>query len=301
MTFKPMLATDFEPDKLRFPYFASPKLDGIRCLMRNELALTRSLKLVQNQCIQSYLRRHSGWLEGMDGELIVGPPHGDGVYNRTSSGVMSRDGEPPFTFYIFDRVDLTGRQTYRERLQIVETMVQKIGDPRIIRLPQEMVGNLEHMTEVEEQHLRQGYEGIMLRHADSLYKQGRATVRENSLLKVKRFLDDEAEVIGWEERRHNANEATMDNLGHTKRSTHQANMVGRNDLGAWKLRGLPGSRFPGVEFTCGSGMTDAQREAFWAERDDSLGKLVKFKYFPIGVKDAPRFPIFLGFRDRSDT
>ena len=39
------------------------------------------------------------------------------------------------------------------------------------------------------------------------YKQGRSTVREGYLLKVKTFLDDEATVVRFEERMHNGNEA----------------------------------------------------------------------------------------------
>jgi DNA ligase-1 len=37
------------------------------------------------------------------------------------------------------------------------------------------------------------------------YKFGRSTVRDNILLKVKRFLDDEAVVIDIEEKMHNEN------------------------------------------------------------------------------------------------
>jgi DNA ligase-1 len=36
------------------------------------------------------------------------------------------------------------------------------------------------------------------------------------------------------------------------------------------------------------------------ERNGAIGKLVKYKYFAIGVKDAPRHPVFLGFRSKLD-
>jgi len=33
---------------------------------------------------------------------------------------------------------------------------------------------------------------------------------------------------------------------------------------------------------------------------DFIGKILKYKYFDIGVKDAPRHPVFLGMRPKSD-
>ena len=53
--------------------------------------------------------------------------------------------------------------------------------------------------------LDDGYEGLMLRAPDGPYKFGRSTVKENTLLKVKNFLDDEAEVIGFKEQTTNTN------------------------------------------------------------------------------------------------
>ena len=44
----------------------------------------------------------------------------------------------------------------------------------------------------------------------------------------------------------------------------------------------------------------ALRKQLWEIRDTLIGKMVKYKYFNIGVKVAPRLPVFLGFRDSSD-
>jgi DNA ligase-1 len=35
-------------------------------------------------------------------------------------------------------------------------------------------------------------------------------------------------------------------------------------------------------------------------RKKLLGKIVKYKYQEIGVLEKPRFPVFLGFRDKED-
>ena len=45
--------------------------------------------------------------------------------------------------------------------------------------------------------LNAGYEGLMLRDPNGIYKFGRSSVKENILLKVKEFMDDEAEIIAF--------------------------------------------------------------------------------------------------------
>jgi DNA ligase-1 len=55
-----------------------------------------------------------------------------------------------------------------------------------------------------------------------------------------------------------------------------------------------------VEFEIGTGFTEQQRVELWLDRMNLRGKLVKYKSQPVGVKDKPRFPVFLGWRDRRD-
>jgi DNA ligase-1 len=53
-------------------------------------------------------------------------------------------------------------------------------------------------------------------------------------------------------------------------------------------------------FSIGTGFTLAQREALWQAREDLLGRIVSYKYFPSGSKEKPRHPIFVSFRDLDD-
>jgi DNA ligase-1 len=48
------------------------------------------------------------------------------------------------------------------------------------------------------------------------------------------------------------------------------------------------------------GLTDAVRKELWEKRKTLPGKIVKFRYQKIGTMEAPRQPIFLGFRDGRD-
>jgi DNA ligase-1 len=67
-------------------------------------------------------------------------------------------------------------------------------------------------------------------------------------------------------------------------------------LGGFNVRDLK----TGVEFSVGSGFTADMKAEYWQVRDNLIGTLIKYKFFPSGGKDKPRHPIFLGFRDRRD-
>ena len=88
--------------------------------------------------------------------------------------------------------------------------------------------------------------------------------------------------------------------GKPKRSAHKAGKVGKGTLGALLCKGLPGTPFAGVGIRIGSGFTKAERQELWDNRAHLKGDLAKFKYFPLGSKDGPRFPVFLGIRDPND-
>jgi hypothetical protein len=155
--------------------------------------------------------------------------------------------------------------------------------------------NQEELDSYEIICLEGGYEGVMLRDPFGTYKFGRSTVRDNILLKVKRFLDDEAVLIAIEEKMHNENEAQKDAFGRTKRSSSIAGLVGANTAGTLIVENKEGQVF-GV----GSGLNDLMRDEIWNNKEKYLGRLIKYKYFPQGVKDLPRHPVFLGFRDSDD-
>jgi DNA ligase-1 len=159
-----------------------------------------------------------------------------------------------------------------------------------------LVNNVNELLAKEAEYLAAGHEGLMVRKLDGRYKCGRSSLKEGILLKFKRFVDAEAEVIGVEERMHNDNVAEKDNFGRTKRSQDQDGMTPAGDLGALVVRDI----LTEVEFCIGSGFDAATRIQLWKEKGSLPGKIVKYRYFPTGVKDKPRFPTFLGFRDEED-
>jgi DNA ligase-1 len=289
---KPMLAAD-APEDIRFPVLVSAKLDGIRATVQGGQLLSRTLKPIPNKHLQSL---DWGWAECLDGELIVGPPGALDVYRTTVSGVMSHEGVPEYTFFIFDMFPVDTNTPYRKRYDALCAYVGNIPVDRVVVLPQLLVKNMEELLEFEKEVLASGFEGIILRDIESPYKHGRSTAKQGYLLKLKRFKDAEARIVDFEPLLHNGNEAKKNELGHTERSTAKENLVPMDTLGAFIVEDLE----TGVSFKIGTGFTQGQRKRYWDARENLVGSLAKYKYFDVGVKEKPRHPVFLAFRDEMD-
>lgn len=298
MTFRPMLASHCkDTSKLKFPVLASKKLDGVRATVQGGVLLSRSLKPIPNTYVQT---RFSGLPEGLDGELICGDPCSPTAYRDTVSIVMS-DDKPAgdVQFWIFDSFMLATPFTTRN--EVVKAAVAR-GFVGVRLVQQTLIQNIEELDAYEADALAAGNEGVMVRSIAGPYKCGRSSEREAYLLKLKRFADSEAVVIGTYELEHNDNPEFRNELGRTARSSAQAGKVGLDTLGGFFVRGSAGQPFDGVEFKVGNGqgMTQELRKQLWADRESLIGRTIKIKYFPTGGKDRPRHPLWLGWRDERD-
>ena len=284
---KPLLAGKFNSEKAKFPYAATPKIDGIRFLMVGGAALTRSFKPIRNEYLQKILS--SNLPDGIDGELTSGSTF------QECSSIMRIKGEPDFKVWIFDFVNPKDEpKPYKERMNELRKF-ESFNIPSYEILFPTIVSNQEQIEQLMTKNLNAGYEGLMLRDPNGIYKFGRSSVKENILLKVKEFMDDEAEIIAFREKMVNTNEGLKDNFGRTKRSSCQDGLKPSGTLGGFILRNSEG-----LEFSCGSGLNDALRDEIWKNQSKYLGKLVKYKYMSKGIKELPRHPVFIGFRDETD-
>lgn len=293
--FKPLLAAKMPKDEsvedvvknLLYPLYASPKLDGIRVIVRDSKVYTRKLKLLPNRFVQDQLG--TTLYEGLDGEIMTADSTDAQAFRKTTSGVMSRAGEPNFVFHVFD--DLTQQdKPFSQRYSSLTKRLSAEGRVRVVE--HVFVTNASQLIRYEEEMLKQGYEGVMIRRPDGGYKFGRSTWREGILRKLTRTIREEARIVGYEERMHNANEAKRDELGKMKRSSHKANLSGRGDLGALIVE----SSSYGKPFSIGTGFDDDERAKLWKRRESLIGKQVTFEHRPYGDYDVPRFPTFIGIR-----
>lgn len=331
--FRPMLSASFPSAKRNVPsdeevirdlqrldwsrgFLCSPKLDGIRAVKHPTMGLvSRTLKPIPNRWIQ-YALRHQGW-DYLDGELVRGhwDEHLRFGYNDNQSAIMSEGGIFEFTYAVFDSVDeptkafwyrngkaaeqIGSKDTIEEDFTVYDNGPQVNCVFHVHHLHQYLARSIDDLLEYEQQTLALGFEGIIARDRGCRYKNGRATWIQQGMFKMKRFVDAEATIIGFEELYQNTNDPTKNALGYQVRSAHLAGMLPADTLGLVRVKGLNGN-YADVEFSIGSGFDDGLRAKIWGNRDGYLGKVVKFKYQQCGAKDRPRQPIFLGFRTTED-
>jgi DNA ligase-1 len=126
--------------------------------------------------------------------------------------------------------------------------------------------------DINKQAIDGGYEGIMIKDPDAGYE----CKRSHAWLKLKPFIEVTLEVVDVEEG------------------------TGRNEgrLGAFICEGVDDERSIGVN--CGSGFTDSDRDNFWDNRTEILGRQVEVRADAITKNQdgsySLRFPRFKGFR-----
>lgn len=295
--FKPLLAATLENDKLdnlTFPVLCTPKLDGCRIVIKDGVVYSRTMKPIRSEAVQRIFGKSE--YNGLDGELIYGDPTAEDVFNKTTSFVMSKNipegmVEGQIKFFAFDYYP--SERGYVDRLEMLKGLCGKVFPLYPVR-----VNNVDELLAFESDALEEGFEGIMIRSMIGKYKQGRSTLKEGILLKLKRFSDSEAQIIGFEEKMHNTNAKEEDERGYAKRSSAKAGLMGVNTLGALVVRDLK----TGVEFNIGSGYDDALRQEIWNNKSEWMGKIITYKFFDVqsGGYIKPRFPTYKGVRDMED-
>lgn len=305
---KPQLAEDADLDAVRFPCIVQPKIDGVRALNLNGTLTGRSLKTFEGYGITEYFSRPE--FIGLDGEMTLGnkPNCGERLCSATT-GAMGRFKDvsemADLHWWVFDHLALPGRE-YVDRYSHLTKIVRSLHHPRIHRVPFVRAHDRNALDDLITEYAETGYEGTIIRNPDAPYKAGRATKKGQELWRVKPWADAEILVTGVTEGAMNGNAVTTNALGRTERSSHKANMVPNGQVGS--VQGVLLADFysltsatllfpKGCEITVSSGeMTVAEATYYWANPDEIVGHVVKFKHMPFGVKDKPRFPTYVSHR-----
>lgn len=303
---------EFE-ERLQFPCFGSFKKDGIRAgivpvhpdrvaidLIHHETgwlvrdpdvtghALTRSIKYIQNTHIRRLLETLP---HGLDGELAV-VQNGKVAFKASTSAVMSEAGEPDFVFYVFDHFLAPGGKA--DRLKALAALRPILPDWVVI-LEHRVLNNAAEARAMFKEAILNGDEGVMFAAFDGPYKPNRSTVLEGYNVKSKDKADLEGVCIGTYEEFANNNEATIDERGYTKRTTHKANKVGKGRVGGLLVI-FP--EWPGKVARIAAGLNDQDKAAYHLK--PPLGQFVKMSYALAGDYELPRHGVFEGIRDPKD-
>lgn len=308
----PMLARDVQENKLKFPLTCTRKIDGVWAGIQNSKLFARSLKQFENKHVTEFYSNPC--FEGLRGELIVGSvPNAPDLCRNTGSAVRTIAGSPETSLWCFDYITpSTEQKPYYERLKLLAERVEQLqskGYTNIFMIDAYFASNLEEYLQFQKQFLQEGYEGIVVRTPDSKHKQGRSSSVKPELWRWKPYATAEIKVTRLVEEQTNKNQATINELGYTTRSSHKQNLEGSDTLGAivgtlvTPLLDCFGKQVAevGTELTIATGsLTAKELKQLWYNQDQLLGKLVTFEYMSFGLKDKPRFAQFKSIRDEVD-
>jgi DNA ligase-1 len=234
-------------------WWMSEKLDGVRAFWDGKQFISR---------LGNLYHAPDWFLETLpstplDGELWIDRK----AFQRTVSVVKRQDKSDlwkEIKFLVFDAP--AQKDPFEDRLKFLKETFTTFQSPYVLLHEMNLCRNLDHLRQELEAVEKLGGEGLMLREPGSKYVAGRSS----TLLKVKTFKDDEAEVIG-----------------------HQPG-TGRHKgrLGALLVR-----LSNGIEFAVGTGFSDKERES-----PSPIGSTITFRYQELSDRGVPRFPSYVRFR-----
>ena len=273
---KPMLAKDWKDygNKVEFPVYAQPKLDGIRCIATKDGLKTRTGKDIVSvphifESLKDFFKWHPDVV--LDGELYCDKFDND--FNaichhvrRTNVTEESLEKAKVIEYHVYDMVDNTMR--FKERTDFIR---DNLWDANCVCLMEYIVpvdtflSNKETLDELYGQWQAQGYEGQMVRLNEPYENK-----RSKTLLKRKEFQDGEYTILGWKEGIGNR----AGTIGHFKFETED-----------------------GIEFSSNIKGNFEYLADLLGQADDLIGKSATIKYFSLTPDGVPRFPYVIAIRD----
>lgn len=270
----PQLGTVCNMERIIYPCYASPKIDGVRGIFFNGLFTSRSDK--KFQCLFPRETFQIPQLEGLDGELCVGSPCVEGAFATTMAVLNTRKliGEEAskLKWYIFDYVTPeTQFLCYGDRLKMALQIVKTCRVPSVV--PITLEGGILCKTLVEvkiavEANYKAGYEGTVLRGAKAIHKSGRSTIPEGGFLKVKKKKFGSGTIVNCFPA-HDKHGVPLGRLGMLE--VQSEDFITVIKIGAGK-------------------MSHADRKKFLDNPSLCIGKSCSFSYMAYGTRGLPRQP-----------
>jgi DNA ligase-1 len=261
--FKPMLAHDYNDykDKIKFPVFSQPKLDGVRCIVRADGMWSRNGKPIISaphifEALTPLFETNPDLI--LDGELYC--DKGTAGFNTIISCVRKTKptesdislSQQFIEYHVYDIPSCN--DNFLNRVRSVDLVH---FHPKIKVVNTYGIENEQQLDYYYDRFMEQGYEGQMIR-LDTPYE----NKRSKSLLKRKEFVDAEFEILGYTE--------GIGNLS--------------NKLGTLRFE------INGKPFDSAVNGTHEYLAELWEKRDKLIGKTATVKYFELTEDQIPRFP-----------
>jgi DNA ligase-1 len=266
--YQPMLAQSYDKHKgkVKFPCYAQPKLDGMRCIAICE-SDTVTLMSRGGKEITTMKHIKEELLKFMeDGEVWDGELYSHELNFQQAVSLIKRE-QPDSIKIKYNVYDVVADGSFKARF--LDNGIENIDKCKHICMV--TTGICKSHNEVIAFHndfVRMGYEGAILRHSECLYKEG---ARSYDLLKVKQFFDGEFEIV---------------DVVPSDRSPTHGNFV-------CLMTGTT------TTFTATPEGTHETKEQYLRDRESLIGKFLTVRYFEMTTSDVPvpRFPIGVGIRD----
>ncbi len=247
---------------------------------------------------------------GKDGEMVLGDdPYSTNRLCHLTAGAMGKfkgvERMANLHWHVFDYLtELTVGLPYIARYQILSDRLNRRAplDGRIHLVPSDFATNRAELDRLTMYHLDLGAEGVIIRNPNALVKPGRPTKKGQELWRFKIWMDAEILVTNLIEGEENRNEAKLNTLGKSERSSSKAGKVPNGQIGSVQGPLLADIIHPiskqlllrkGTVVTVGSGeMSVAEATSWFRDPKQIVGHIVTFKFMPHGMKDAPRMPTF---------
>lgn len=258
-------------------YKASAKLDGVRCSLfyKDGVVQTSSkggknynvvIRHICNDMLVKNFFMHNPDLI-LDGEIYK---HGWPL--SKISGLCRKkernDDMSKLKFYCFDIVDTD--KTFNERLDVINDIKKKLRlTSKLVFVDHIDIIGYDNIIALHDKYVQDGYEGLVLREPDAKYK---CNARDERMIKVKMFEDDEFEIIGISE---GLRTEDMCFVLKTKEGCEfKAKPTGDRDLKDWYLKNI----------------------------DNIIGKMGTVKYFGYTNTECrvPNLPVFKSIRYEDD-
>ena len=270
---KPMLAKDWKDygDKVQFPVYTQPKLDGIRCIATKDGLKTRTGKDIVSvphifESLKVFFAAHPDVV--LDGELYCDKFDND--FNAICHHVRrsrvteeSLEKAKVIEYHVYDIVN--NKMSFSERTDFIDDNFLLTSYDHIVSVYTERVCFQSRLDELYGSWQEQGYEGQMIR-LDEPYE----NKRSKTLLKRKEFQDGEYTILGWKEGVGNR----AGTIGHFKFETEGGAEFSSNVKGNFEY------------------LADLLKQA-----DELIGKSATIKYFSLTPDGVPRFPYVIAIRD----
>lgn len=279
-----MLAERFEKvqNKIKFPLFVQPKLDGCRNLVfvnasGRIMSQTRQHKpqvgdLVEIEAECKLLLQALPPGACLDGELYK---HGLGfqaiisLVKRASKKPKLETKSQQLEYHIYDWQDLACALPFQKRFQLLQEAFRTAPGIQKLKLVPTAVANTVQDAEKQfSEYLSAGYEGAMLRTFQGPYEPKK---RSKHLVKRKQFEDEEFKIID-----------VVEGKG------------SKEGCAIWRVQDL---KQPSIEFQVLSKGTDEERHQMWRDRQEYMGKLLTVKFQGRSEDGVPRFGVGIAVRD----